>query len=218
MNKDINSGQLFSREILARYRHICTLLHERGKSFCLEDYGSIYGWEMCKERVTSVYSFQLVDVDAYELLVELDLKDSSVSLEDFAMFNVLNIGFVGEDAPTISMSLADEVDNFTIKTFFAYAIALYSKNGKSSSWPCLEILRKLQAVCKARPLLLAKLFVEDSSKFMDAIAFSKSESLANAISRNFNENTSLDPKMFGKILEIFNEKMSCLHSTSMYMN
>lgn len=218
MNKDINSRQLFSREILARYRHICTLLRERSKSFYLvEDYANC-GWEMCKEQVTPVYSSQLVDADVYELLVELDLKDSSVSLEDFAMFNVLNIGFVGEDAPTISMSLADEVDNFTIKTFFAYAIALYSKNGKSSSWPCLEILRKLQAVCKARPLLLAKLFVEDSSKFINAIAFSKSESLANAISRNFNENASLDPKMFGKILEIFNEKMSCLHSTSMYMN
>ena len=168
--------------------------------------------------------------DPWKTLVDIELKcGTKLDIKDLAVFNVLNIGFwkcpsytkIGVDE-VFQLSALDIKDSISYEMFLACCIALdesrrnddYLDGAMTRSY-AIELIALID---KLKPLFIAKLFTEDTKRFMSCIEFSRSIELPTFIMKSFAQKIHLNEAMFKTILSIFKQEMAKQRTNSMFMH
>ena len=168
--------------------------------------------------------------DPWKTLVDIELKcGTKLDIKDLAVFNVLNIGFwkcpsyteIGVDE-VFQLSALDIKDSISYEMFLACCIALdesrrnddYLDGAMTRSY-AIELIALID---KLKPLFIAKLFTEDTKRFMSCIEYSRSIELSTFIAKSFAQKIHLNEAMFKTILSIFRKEMTKQRTNSMFMH
>ena len=168
--------------------------------------------------------------DPWKTLVDIELKcGTKLDIKDLAVFNVLNIGFwkcpsytkIGVDE-VFQLSTLDIKDSISYEMFLACCIALdesrrnddYLDGAMTRSY-AIELIALID---KLKPLFIAKLFTEDTKRFMSCIEYSRSIELSTFIAKSFAQKIHLNEAMFKTILSIFRKEMTKQRTNSMFMH
>lgn len=168
--------------------------------------------------------------DPWKTLVDIELKcGTKLDIKDLAVFNVLNIGFwkcpsytkIGVDE-VFQLNTLDIKDSISYEMFLACCIALdesrrnddYLDGAMTRSY-AIELIALID---KLKPLFIAKLFTEDTKRFMSCIEYSRSIELSTFIAKSFAQKIHLNEAMFKTILSIFRKEMTKQRINSMFMH
>ena len=168
--------------------------------------------------------------DPWKTLVDIELKcGTKLDIKDLAVFNVLNIGFwkcpsytkIGVDE-VFQLSTLDIKDSISYEMFLACCIALDESrrnddylDGSMTRSYAIELIALID---KLKPLFIAKLFTEDTKRFMSCIEYSRSIELSTFIAKSFAQKIPLNEAMFKTILSIFRKEMTKQRTNSMFMH
>ena len=168
--------------------------------------------------------------DPWKTLVDIELQcGTKLGVKDLVVFNVLNIGFwkcpsytkIGVDE-VFQLSTLDIKDSISYEMFLACCIALdesrrnddYLDGAMTRSY-AIELIALID---KLKPLFIAKLFTEDTKRFMSCIEYSRSIELSTFIAKSFAQKIHLNEAMFKTILSIFRKEMTKQRTNSMFMH
>ena len=197
------------KNVLQRYEHTCNLLHQ-----VLPEDAPLY--VLPNPFIHGRPYYGQIYKSAYELLVEIELLDSTISLKDLVEFNALNALMIQSYEFQISIPIEDVAEVFDIDVLFAYAICMSSRT--FGGFLANTILTQLKQIDYARPTLLAKLFVQHPDDFISAIQFSESTSLACVVQQLFKSHFAIDKSLFGTVARKFKEKMHDVQAVSLHMH
>lgn len=168
--------------------------------------------------------------DPWKTLVDIELQcGTKLDIRDLAVFNVLNIGFwkcpsytkIGVDE-VFQLSTLDIKDSISYEMFLACCIALdeakrnddYLDGAMARSY----VIELIALIDKLEPLFIAKLFTEDTTRFMSCIEYSNSIELSTFIMKSFIQKIPLNKAVFRTILSIFKQEMARQRLSSMFMH
>lgn len=180
--------------------------------------------------------------DPWKTLVDIELQcGTKLDIKDLAVFNVLNIGFwkgpsyskstkIGVDEvigidEVFQLSTLDIRDSISYEMFLACCIALDESRRNRDLIEQLDsertrnyAIKLIALIDKLEPLFIAKLFTEDTKRFMSCIEFSGSIELPTFIMKSFAQKIHLNEAMFKTILSIFKQEMTKQRTNSMFMH
>ena len=168
--------------------------------------------------------------DPWKTLVDIELQcGTKLDIKDLAVFNVLNIGFwkclsytkIGVDE-VFQLSTLDIRDSISYEMFLACCIALDESRGNDDyldgAMTRSYVIELIALIDKLKPLFIAKLFTEDTKRFMSCIEYSRSIELPTFIVKSFIQKIPLNKAMFRTILSIFKQEMAKQRTNSMFMH
>lgn len=168
--------------------------------------------------------------DPWKTLVDIELQcGTKLDIRDLAVFNILNIGFWKYPSYTktgidevFQLSASDIRDSISYEMFLACCISLdeakrnddYLDGAMARSY----VIEQIALIDKLEPLFIAKLFTEDTTRFMSCIEYSNSIELSTFIMKSFIQKIPLNKAMFRTILSIFKQEMARQRLSSMFMH
>lgn len=174
--------------------------------------------------------------DPWKALVDIELHcGTKLDIKDLVVFNVLNIGFwkgpsYSKSAKTgidevFQLSTLDIKDSISYEMFLACCIALDESRRNRDLIEQLDseltrnyVIKLITLIDKLEPLFIAKLFTEDTKRFMSCIEYSGSIELPTFIMKSFEQKIPLNEAMFKTILSIFKQEMAKQRTNSMFMH
>ena len=174
--------------------------------------------------------------DPWKALVDIELQcGTKLDIRDLAVFNILNIGFwkgpsYSKSTKTgveevFQLSALDIRDGISYEMFLACCIALDESRRNRDLIEQLDseltrnyAIKLIALIDKLEPLFIAKLFTEDTKRFMSCIEFSGSIELPTFIMKSFAQKIPLNEAMFKTILSIFKQEMTKQRTNSMFMH
>ena len=174
--------------------------------------------------------------DPWKALVDIELHcGTKLGVKDLVVFNILNIGFwkgpsYSKSTKTgveevFQLSTLDIRDSISYEMFLACCIALDESRRNRDFIEQLDseltrnyVIKLIALIDKLEPLFIAKLFTEDTTRFMSCIEFSRSIELPSFIMKSFAQQIPLNEVMFKTILSIFRKEMTKQRTNSMFMH
>ena len=174
--------------------------------------------------------------DPWKTLVDIELQcGTKLETKDLTVFNILNVGFWKDPSYSkIKNACVEEVfqlsesyieDSISYEMFLACCIALNESKINDDFIKLLDseltrnhVIKLVALIDKLKPLFIAKLFTEDTKRFMSCIEYSRSIELSTFIAKSFKQKISLNEAMFKTILSIFKQEMEKQRTNSMFMH
>ena len=174
--------------------------------------------------------------DPWKALVDIELQcGTKLETKDLTVFNILNVGFWKDPSYSKSknagveevfqLSTLDIRDSISYEMFLACCIALDESRRNRDIIEQLDseltrnyVIKLIALIDKLEPLFIAKLFTEDTTRFMSCIEFSRSIELPAFIMKSFAQKIPLNEAMFKTILSIFRKEMTKQRTNSMFMH
>lgn len=174
--------------------------------------------------------------DPWKTLVDIELQcGTKLETKDLTVFNILNIGFWKDPSYNKSKNAGvEEVfqlsesyieDSISYEMFLACCIALDESKRNNDFIELLDseltrnyVIKLIALIDKLKPLFIAKLFTEDTKRFMSCIEYSSSIELPTFIVKSFIQKIPLNKAMFRTILSIFKQEMAKQRTNSMFMH
>lgn len=174
--------------------------------------------------------------DPWKALVDIELQcGTKLETKDLTVFNILNIGFWKDPSYNKSKNAGvEEVfqlsesyieDSISYEMFLACCIALDESKRNNNFIELLDseltrnyVIKLIALIDKLKPLFIAKLFTEDTKRFMSCIEYSSSIELPTFIVKSFIQKIPLNKAMFRTILSIFKQEMAKQRTNSMFMH
>ena len=174
--------------------------------------------------------------DPWKALVDIELQcGTKLETKDLTVFNILNVGFWKDPSYSKSKNAGvEEVfklsesyieDSISYEMFLACCIALDESKRNNDFIELLDseltrnyVIKLIALIDKLKPLFIAKLFTEDTKRFMSCIEYSSSIELPTFIVKSFIQKIPLNKAMFRTILSIFKQEMAKQRTNSMFMH
>ena len=174
--------------------------------------------------------------DPWKTLVDIELQcGTKLDIKDLTVFNILNVGFWKDPSYSKSKNAGvEEVfklsesyieDSISYEMFLACCIALNESKRNDDFIELLDseltrnyVIKLIALIDKRKQLFIAKLFTEDTKRFMSCIEYSRSIELSTFIAKSFEQKIHLNEAMFKTISSIFKQEMAKQRTNSMFMH
>lgn len=151
-----------------------------------------------------------------QILVDLDVQNYSFSIQDLMLFDVIQRALLEHGLNFSDYAISE---NISIDAYEAFCVSVYlAKSTQNGVIHEQFIIDKLMSVDNIRPLVLAKMFVKDEKRFIDAMFYANSYGLFNFVQKSFKMKINVDRALFGTISKKFNDYAHSFMYNKMFMN